>query len=339
VKKLLPGDVVRVRTSTNIAETLAANGTLDGLPFMPEMLRYSGREFTVRNRADKTCDTVDYSGLRQLEGTVHLDNLRCDGSAHGGCQADCSLFWKEEWLGLISTSADTSLRPIVAISGQSLHTGPPEVGRGSPPEDRANMLAQRSGRLHGRHPQRETYSCQATEVRNASRPLPARRMGQYFSDWRTGNTTLGSLFYGLLVYGFNRWQGMSHVLPSWARIRNGSTYPFVMGPHSSTPQRPLGLQAGEIVRVRPREEIFATLDQNGRNRGLSFDPEMLDYCGSLRRVRRRVSIIIDEKTGRLKNLSSDCVLLEDVTCHGRYRLFCPRNQYFFWREIWLERCN
>ena len=29
---------------------------------------------------------------------VHLTESRCDGSAHGGCQNACSLYWKEQWL-------------------------------------------------------------------------------------------------------------------------------------------------------------------------------------------------------------------------------------------------
>jgi len=29
---------------------------------------------------------------------VHLDDLRCDGSAHGDCQASCLLFWHTAWL-------------------------------------------------------------------------------------------------------------------------------------------------------------------------------------------------------------------------------------------------
>ena len=32
---------------------------------------------------------------------VHLET-RCDGSAHGGCQASCLLFWKDAWLKPVS---------------------------------------------------------------------------------------------------------------------------------------------------------------------------------------------------------------------------------------------
>src|SRR5262245_41375262 len=69
------------------------------MPFMPEMLRFCGQRFRVRAVAHKTCETAlgTWKG-RRLRDTVHLADLRCDGSAHGGCQAECTLFWKEVWL-------------------------------------------------------------------------------------------------------------------------------------------------------------------------------------------------------------------------------------------------
>src|SRR4051794_17968284 len=33
-----------------------------------------------------------------------LNYLRCDGSAHGGCQAGCRLYWKEAWLRRVDAS-------------------------------------------------------------------------------------------------------------------------------------------------------------------------------------------------------------------------------------------
>src|SRR5438094_248118 len=41
----------------------------------------------------------------------------------------------------------------------------------------------------------------------------------------------------------------------------------------------LNLRAGEIVEIRSKEEILATLDEKGRLDGLPFMPEMLKYCG------------------------------------------------------------
>ena len=88
--------MLRVRSADEILSTLDSDGTVDGLLFMPEMLKYAGREFRVEASAHKTCDGA--SGIRQMDRTVHLAGLKCDGSALGGCQAGCLLFWREEWL-------------------------------------------------------------------------------------------------------------------------------------------------------------------------------------------------------------------------------------------------
>jgi hypothetical protein len=67
---------------------------------------------------------------------------------------------------------------------------------------------------------------------------------------------------------------------------------------------------------------------------------MLQFCGTTRRVLRRVERIINEKTGKMSLLPNDCIILQDVACSGCFskdRLFCPRSVYSYWREIWLKR--
>src|SRR5581483_6101858 len=96
---------------------------------------------------------------------------------------------------------------------------------------------------------------------------------------------------------------------------------------------------GDVVRVRSRGEILGTLDLRGKNRGLRFDREMLPYCGQTRRVARRVERFIDEASGELVELKSDCVVLDGVVCRGFLsygRWFCPRAISPWWREAWLE---
>src|SRR4051794_24485496 len=93
------GDVVEVRSREEIFATLDADGCLDSMPFMPEMLAFCGQRFRVTAVAHKTCETAKKTYLgRRLDRTVQLADLRCDGAAHGGCQADCKLFWKDAWL-------------------------------------------------------------------------------------------------------------------------------------------------------------------------------------------------------------------------------------------------
>jgi hypothetical protein len=73
---------------------------------------------------------------------------------------------------------------------------------------------------------------------------------------------------------------------------------------------PLGLQPGDLVQVKSKAEIAETLNDQGRNKGLWFDREMMPYCGGTYRVRRRISRFIDDRDGRMIELKNDCVTLE-----------------------------
>jgi len=67
---------------------------------------------------------------------------------------------------------------------------------------------------------------------------------------------------------------------------------------------------------------------------------MMQYCGGTFRVRRVVRKFIDERFGKLVELKSDAVTLENVVCTGDHSLrrwFCPRDIYPYWRDAWLER--
>jgi hypothetical protein len=121
--------------------------------------------------------------------------------------------------------------------------------------------------------------------------------------------------------------------------RGGVRYPPVFGTLAKTPTCSLDLKPGELVRVKSRQEILSTLDVSERNRGLSFDNEMVPFCGGTYRVLRRVRKVIDESTGRLVEMKRDCVILDGVACQGWYHELCPRALYSFWREIWLSRAS
>lgn len=93
---------MEVRNEAEILSTLDENGRLDGLPFMPEMQQFRGQRFRVYKSAYKTCDKIQKTGLGRMKQAVYLDNLRCSGEFHSGCQASCLLFWKEAWLKRVS---------------------------------------------------------------------------------------------------------------------------------------------------------------------------------------------------------------------------------------------
>src|SRR5215212_4459704 len=103
-------DLVEICSKEEILATLDEQGCVDGLPFMPEMFQFCGKRFPVRAVAHKTCDTAHKTlKNRRLRATVHVGNLRCDGSAHGGCEAACTLFWKDVWLKPIASKAQNPI--------------------------------------------------------------------------------------------------------------------------------------------------------------------------------------------------------------------------------------
>ena len=104
-----------------------------------------------------------------------------------------------------------------------------------------------------------------------------------------------------------------------------------------TPTEELHLQPGELVRIKSKEEILATVNADLLNRGMGFDEEMSRYCGQLARVQARVDKCINESTGEMLTMKYPCIVLENNICAGVFNVSCPREFIPFWREIWLER--
>jgi hypothetical protein len=323
VLDLEPGELVRVRTAGEIFATLDDRGTLENLPFMPEMVRYCGRTLTVSKRADKTCGP-DH-GLRRMRNTVHLSNVRCHGAAHGGCQAACLMYWKEAWLERVASPA--------AAAHRHLH-----------PDEEAfvvGVLVPAAKRGEGKEGNGQRWRCQATEIPRASTQLHGWYIDQYARDAR--NWGVLKVIRVLLVEAFNRAQSLSRRhLPPFLHLLGGRTYPFLAGERDkgqTPPTAKLDLQPGDLVRIKSKDQIVKTLDRTNHNRGLSFDVEMVKYCGRLATVRARVTRLIDEETGKMVHIKSDCIILEGVTCTSDYHRLCPRDIYPYWREIWLEKVN
>ena len=99
----------------------------------------------------------------------------------------------------------------------------------------------------------------------------------------------------------------------------------------------LHLAPGDWVEVRSAKEIFATLDAQGKSRGLRFTPEMLKFCGRRLRVYKSLDKILLEATGELRKIKTPTVLLEGVFCDGKAHGGCDRSCFCFWREAWLRR--
>ena len=300
-----------------ILATLDAGGRSDGLLFMPEMVRYCGRRFQVERRTERVCDTIGYTGSRRLADAVMLDDLRCDGAGHDGCQAECRFTWKEVWLRRIDPAAPMS----AAI----------------PVED-AERLMQRAT-LHSQRIEQTPkgaqtrWQCQTTELLTSTTPIPGLNLRSLLQEYRCGNVGL-RYFLSTVANALIREPIRKKTLLTKSGLLRGSAEPVKLPP--------LNLQPGEWVRVKSPAEIAATLAQDGHARGLSFDREMLPFCGGHYRVSHRVTRLIEESSGRMLRISGDCIALERVACAGECsarRLFCPRAIRPYWRECWLERVS
>jgi hypothetical protein len=286
------GETVAVRSLAEILATLDADAKLDGLPFMPEMVPCCGKSFRVHRRAEKTC--VEGLGIRSMKNTVFLEGLRCDGSAHDGCQRGCLFFWKEAWL----REANDECR----MMNDELHPFQLPTTKG------------------------DRYYCQSTELAGATGEFPLGKLRHYLHDLWQGEISLRLFLYVLWLTLTNR---------VW-RLLHGRGFYQITGEQTKTLRAELNLQPGELVEIKSAMEIEATLDPQGRNRGLSFEPEMAQHCGCRYRVATPVRTIIAEENGKMVQLSNT-VILEGLVCQGICAMNCPRANYFYWREIWLKR--
>jgi hypothetical protein len=298
---------VRVRPFSEVAATLDENGSLDALPFMPEMLPYCGRHFRVFRRIDKYHDyyTPGGTGLRRLHDSVTLDDLRCSGAAHGGCQAACQFIWKEAWLEPIHRPRSDA---------------PSSTIRASRLEELACRASQ-EGQVR--------YVCQMTELPKAAPLMWWNDPRHYLRDFWSGNVRFAPFVKAVGLALFNTVQ----------KKIQGPTAPYrETRDRKADKSPPLDLQSGDMVRVKPKQEIEKTLTKS-KNLGLWFDVEMHRYCGGEFRVARRVQAIIREENGSLLTLKNPCIVLEGVVGTGEYLGLCPQSDLLYWREVWLERSS
>ncbi|WP_293812771.1 hypothetical protein [uncultured Bosea sp.] len=305
--RLWPGEWVQVRPFAEIAGTLDEEGRLDGLPFMPEMVRHCGTRHRVFRRVEKIHHYYGPTAphLRRLQDAVLLGELRCDGAGHGGCQAGCQLIWKEAWL-VPSNSAEADLPAPEAADASRLST------------------FTKVGAADGE----ERYACQMTELPAATARLSWRDPRHYWRELRSGNVRPGPFIVAVALALFNTAQ----------RQLRGAEAPYREPTDRKTsPKEVLDLQPGEIVRVKTRRQIEETLNNVSKNRGLWFDREMHRFCGGEFRVASVVRTIIDEASGKMLTMGSACIVLAGVSATGEYLGLCPQNELIFWHEIWLER--
>jgi hypothetical protein len=96
---------------------------------------------------------------------------------------------------------------------------------------------------------------------------------------------------------------------------------------------------GDLVQVRPLEEIRELLDSEGKTEGCSFTGEMYKYCGHNFIVLKNVEFFFNEAKQKMCKCRNT-VILEGAVCSGLQRLYatkCDRNCFFFWKTDWLKR--
>ena len=231
------------------------------------------------------------------DDVVFLENLRCDGSSHDGCQRGCLIFWNEAWLKKVNDN-DTNIDAKV--------------------EETDHL---RSKLITKKNP--DIYFCQSTQLIEATQKLShTQRISKLIKEIQSN--TVG------LIMGLK-----SLIFPVWWRLR----FKKLIGHLAQTPVLELNLQPGEIVEVKSFDEIKSTLDKKGRNRGLEFHYDMMQFCGKQYRVRNRLEKMISEASGKMLKIKNT-VILEDVTCDFAYRFWgCSRCIFQYWREIWLKRVD
>jgi hypothetical protein len=298
-----PGDLVEVRTPEEILQTLDADGAMDQLPFMPEMVESCGKRFVAR-RVSRLCISGPHVYGTMLEfktdDVVLLDGVRCSGAAHDGCQKACVVFWRTAWLRKVAPSTDPS--PVAPETGERLR----------------RRLKTSTGQ--------KTYFCQASELFKVTNKLSRReQVSRCARDVRTGHCGVLQMVQRLGIWLF--WRVRRKLLGEYAR-----------GSHTSTPVETLALKPGDQVEVKSLEEIVQTLDAIGHNRGLYFSPDMRLACGKRYRVNTRLDRIIADGTGEMRHLRNT-VSLEGSLCSCAYINIggCSRADFVYWREIWLRR--
>jgi len=303
---LVVGDVVEVRSWDEIRATLDGRGTLDELPFMPEMLPMCGRRARVFRCMHRVFDYRKSRRMRHMRGAVLLVGSVCDGSRHGGCEAACHTVWKADWLRRIDPRAADARAP----------DGP--VPSGAPVG--AELLDEGT-----RAPR---YACQLTQLHAASVPVGEWSAVNFLRPLVSGNVKVTAFVVGWLTHLFNE-------LQQW---RHGVGFPGFANPVPVDGREADGpLAPGDAVVVRSSGEIRATLDDTLEHRGMGFESDMLKYCGHRCRVEKEVRRLIDIVTGDMRVLRTRAYILHGIHFSGERQQFNSQYEPLLWRGVWLKR--
>ena len=270
----------------------------------------------------KLCDTIGSTGMYRMRNAVHLEGLRCDGQAHGGCQAGCLLYWKEAWLRRVPSDGREPAGPPPEPAPQRLLATLAAATRkaGRDLRRRGAVLVPGDGIAPGGARARPFLGRQPVRAgRQVGQRQPARRRPR------------------------RRHRGVQRVPGPQPQVRAEATADpgrSTVALHRREAREDPGRQARPATRgtgrVRSKEEISArstattaTADCRSTRR----------CCGTAGRGQGATAGRPDHRRAHRQAAAAAASLHRPRGRHLPRRLqpYCPRSNYPYWREIWLER--
>jgi hypothetical protein len=196
-----------------------------------------------------------------------------------------------------------------------IQTAPSRTGT-APISQRSTSLPTRIG---------ARYICQSTELAGATLPLSRWSVMPFLREIANGDLS---------------WPAFARIAARVVRRRlfPGRKSETLVGAPGRKSKGALGLGSGDWVNVKSAGGVVESLDEHGRNCGLGFTPTMIPALGQRRQVLFPIRKIILEQDGRMVHLSNT-VVLDGVVCEGNCVNECPRAEYLFWRESWLDHAD
>jgi hypothetical protein len=113
---LQPGEVVRVKSRTEIADTLDANRMNRGMGFDVEMARHCGKTVRVERRVENIIDERTGRMLHMRQPCVVLEGILCEGAYTVNCPRAITPYWREIWLDRVDADGNMSDQRIIHAS-------------------------------------------------------------------------------------------------------------------------------------------------------------------------------------------------------------------------------
>jgi len=95
------------------------------------------------------------------------------------------------------------------------------------------------------------------------------------------------------------------------------------------------IRAGDLVEVRSKDEVLATLDEQGRLDGMPFMPQMFRYCGMRFKVYKSAHKTCDPIYSMASRRLPGGVHL-NLRCNGEAHGGCQVGCLLFWKDAWLK---